>query len=165
MTEPTEKVYKEVDRHDPIITEGIEKAPIYRKKGEVRAQIALGGEVIETILANGMKETTNTAEPGDYIITNPGGERYIVKPDTFGKRYSPKEGENGIYEAKGYCKAIINPFGEDIKIMASWGEVQVGDNECILADTYDPETKSLGGEPYIIEKNAFEETYGQVNIE
>ncbi len=159
MTDPTEKVYKAVDRHDPIITEGIERAPIYKKKGEVSAQVALGGETIETILADGTKETTNTAESGDFIITNPGGERYIVKPDKFNKRYAPKEGVDGVYVAKGYCKAIPNPFGEDIKIIASWGEVQVGDEECMLADTYYPETNTLGGEPYIIARNAFEKTY------
>jgi len=165
MTDPTEKVYKEIDRHDPIITTGIESAPVYKKKGEVTAQVAAGGEKIETILADGTKETANTAEAGDFIITNPGGERYIVKPDKFNKRYGPKEGEEGVYEAKGYCKAISNPYEEDIKMMASWGEVQIGDWECKLADTYDPETKTLGGEPYIIEKNAFEQTYGIVEAE
>lgn len=162
MTDPTEKVYKEVDRHDPIITEGIEKAPIFKKKGEVMAQVAMGGETIETILADGTKETTNTAEVGDFIITNPGGERYIVKPDKFNKRYGPKEGVEGVYEAKGYCKAIKNPTGENVKIMASWGEIQTGDSECMFADTYDPETNTLGGEPYIIEKTAFEQTYAKV---
>lgn len=49
--------------------------------------------------------------------------------------------------------------------MASWGEAQVGDSECILADTYEPETKALGGEPYIIEKAAFEQTYAKVETE
>lgn len=53
MTDPTEKVYKEVDRHDPIIAQGIENAPIFKKKGEVKAQVAMGGETIETILADG----------------------------------------------------------------------------------------------------------------
>ena len=165
MTDPTEKVYKEVDRHDPIITEGIEKAPTYKKKGEVRAQLATGGETIKTILANGTKETTNTAKVGDYIITNPGGERYIVKPEKFNKRYGPKEGEDGVYEAKGYCKAITNPYGEDVEIMASWGETETGNSECMFADTYDPETNTLGGEPYIIEKAAFEQTYAKVETE
>jgi len=157
----TEKIYKEVNRHDPVIMEGIKEAPLYKKKGTVKAQTAKGGERIETVLADGTKETTNTAEAGDFIITNPKGEKYIVKPETFNKRYSPSQ-ENGVYEAKGYCKAIPNPFQEDIQIKASWGEIQTGDSECMFADTYDPDTRTLGGEPYIIEKYAFEETYAKV---
>lgn len=157
----TEKIYKEVSRHDPVIMQGIKEAPVYKKKGTVNAQVAEGGERIETILADGTKETVNTAESGDFIITNPGGEKYIVKPDTFNKRYSPSQ-EDGVYEAKGYCKAITNPFKEDVKIEASWGETQTGDSECMFTDTYDPETGALGGEPYIIEKYAFEETYAKV---
>lgn len=156
-----EKIYKEVSRHDPLIMKGLEQAPVYKKKGTVRAQIAKGGEKIETILADGTKETVNTAEEGDAIITNPGGEKYIVKAETFNKRYAPSQ-EEGVYEAKGYCKAIPNPFKEDVKIEASWGEIQTGDSECMFADTYDPETGTLGGEPYIIEKYAFEETYAKV---
>lgn len=157
----TEEVYKEVNRHDPIIMEGIKEAPVYKKKGTVNAQVAEGGERIETVLADGTKETQNTAEKGDFIITNPGGEKYIVKPETFNKRYALSQ-EDGVYEAKGYCKAIPNPFQEDVKIEASWGETQTGDSECMFADTYDPETKTLGGEPYIIERDAFEKTYSKV---
>lgn len=155
----TETIYKEINRHAPEIMEGIKNAPVYKKKGEVAAVIANGGEVIETILADGTKETTNTAEAGDFIVTNPGGERYIVKADTFNKRYEAKDGEEGVYSAKGYCKAIENPYQEDITMEASWGEQQTGDAYCMLADTYDPITGELGGEPYIIEERAFQDTY------
>ena len=156
-----EKTYKEVNRHDPIIMQGIKEAPTYKKKGRVSAEVAVGGEKIETVLADGTKETINTAEAGDFIVTNPGGEKYIVKLETFNKRYAASN-KDGVYEAKGYCKAISNPFLEDVKIEASWGEMQTGDSECMFADTYDPEAKTLGGEPYIIEKDAFEKTYAKV---
>lgn len=57
MSEPglqeSESSPKEVDRHDEKITKGIESAPVYKKQGEVRAQIAKGGEFVVTKLADG----------------------------------------------------------------------------------------------------------------
>lgn len=87
------------------------------------------------------------------------GEQYIVKPATFKKRYNPKEGVEGVYIAKGCCKAIDNPYGERITMMASWGEMMNGAANCKIADTYDPETQILGGEPYIIGLDEFNQAY------
>lgn len=149
----------EVDRHDPKIMDALAEAPIYRKQGEVRATIAQGGEVVVTKLADGTNETTNTANPGDAIITNPGGEQYIIPGDKFAKRYEPKAGAEGVFSARGYCRAIDNPFGSPITMMASWGEMQNGQTDCKIADTYDGATGALGGEPYIIGRAEFEQTY------
>jgi len=151
-----------VDRHDQIIMEGLAKAPVYKKQGEVRAVIAQGGEVVITKLADGTTETRNTANPGDAIITNPGGEQYIIDAKKFGKRYEPKEGEEGVYSAKGYCRAIDNPWGQAITMKASWGEMQNGQRDCKIADAYDLEADKLGGEPYIIGWVEFGQTYKQV---
>lgn len=156
-----------VDRHDPVIMQGLVDAPIYRKQGEVRATIAQGGETVVTKLADGTTETNNTAKPGDAIITNPGGEQYIIDAVKFGKRYEPKLGEDGtvqdgVFAAKGYCKAIDNPFGSPITMMASWGEMQNGQRDAKVADTYDIDTKALGGEPYIIGRVEFNQTYRPV---
>jgi hypothetical protein len=154
----------EVDRHDERITKSIEGAPIYKKQGEVRAQIAQGGEVIITKLADGTTETRNTAQLGDAIITNPGGEQYIIGTDKFAKRYEPKQGEEGVFVAKGYCKAIDNPFGAPITMLASWGEMQNGQVDCKIADIFDPTTQELGGEPYIIGLSEFQQTYKPVEV-
>ena len=124
----------------------------------VRARIAVDGEKIETILASGAKETVNIAKKGDWIMTNPGGERYIISETKFFNRYEPTE-KDGVYQAKGYCRAIKNPFGKPIEIMASWGEKQNGDENCLFADICDLNGENMGGEPYIIEAKAFEETY------
>jgi hypothetical protein len=158
----------EVNRHDSKIMEGIENAPIYKKQGEVKAAIAQGGEVVETKLADGTVETRNTANPGDAIITNPGGEQYIIDAVKFGKRYEPKMAEDGkvqegVFAARGYCKAIDNPFGSPITMMASWGEMQNGGRDAKIADTYDFETRTLGGEPYIIGRSEFVQTYKPVD--
>jgi|SRR5581483_11876559 len=155
---------KAVDRHDEVILEGLKNAPVYKKKGEVRAAIAKGGEVVVTKLADGTTETTNTAHEGDAIITNPGGEQYIIDVAKFEKRYEPKLGEDGtpvegVFSAKGYCKAIDNPWGNPITMMASWGEMQNGQTNCKIADTYEPMTKEFGGDPYIIGLDEFNNTY------
>ena len=55
----------------------------YAKFARIQAIEAVGGEVIETILADGTKETSNTANAGDWIVTNPGGEKYIVPAAKF----------------------------------------------------------------------------------
>lgn len=140
----------EIDRHDPIIMEGLEKAPVYRKQGEVRATIAQGNEVVVTKLADGTTETSNTAKPGDAIVTNPGGEQYIIGAEKFSKRYEPKEGDEGVFFATGYCKAIDNPWRQSITMLASWGEMQNGQPDCKIADAYDVVTISLGGENHTL---------------
>jgi hypothetical protein len=150
---------KEIDRHDEKLLQGLQEAPVYKKQGEVRAQIAAGGEEVVTTLADGSVETKNKAEQGDAIITNPGGEQYVIKADKFVKRYEAKAGEEGVYSAKGYCRAIDNPYGEPITMMASWGEMQNGQIDCKIADTYDLETQQVGGEPYIIGRAEFNDTY------
>lgn len=154
-----------VDRHDERIINGLKEAPIYRKQGEVRAVIAKGGEVVVTILADGTTETRNTAKPRDAIITNPGGEQYIIGAEKFAKRYEPKEEEEeeeGVFIAKGHSRAIVNPWAVPITMVASWGEMQNGQSDCMIADTYDIETGTLGGEPYIIAPREFNKTYKPV---
>ena len=148
-----------VDRHDPQVMNGLANAQLYRKQGEVRAEMADGGEVVVTKLADGSHETRNTAKPGDIIVTNPGGEQYIIDSVKFNKRYEPKSGHPGVYVAKGYCRAIDNPWHQPITMLASWGEMQNGQSDCKIADTYDPDTRELGGEPYIIGLKEFKNTY------
>jgi hypothetical protein len=162
MNHDQPEAIKVIDRHALEIMEGLANAPVYKKQGEVRAQIAKGGEGIVTKLADGTVETKNTAKAGDAIITNPGGEQYIIDGNIFVKKYQPKIGEEGVFIAKGYCKAIDNPFNSVITIMASWGERQNGAADCKLADTYDPETEMTAGEPYIIARAEFEQTYKKV---
>lgn len=151
-----------VERHDPLIMDGLVDAPIFRKQGEVSATIAQGGETVVTKLADGTTETRNTAKAGDAIITNPGGEQYIIGAEKFGARYEPKEGVEGVFLAKGHCRAIDNPWVQSITMMASWGEMQNGAKDCKVADTYDIDTQVLGGEPYIIGLAEFRQTYKPV---
>lgn len=117
------------------------------------------GELLITRLANGQLETPNVLSAGNPIVINPGGEEYAPKPDEFAKRYEPKKDEAGVYVAKGYCVAVKNPFQKPISMKAVWNEMQNGAANCMIADTYDYATGERGGEPYIIGREEFEQTY------
>ena len=96
----------------------------YAKFARIQAVEAQGGEVIETILADGTRETTNVAEVGDWIATNPGGEQYIIKPATFAKKYEPATELGGNwYKPKGGPQQFVQ-IKRDMSVLASWGEVQ-----------------------------------------
>ncbi len=150
--------YAQTDRKAPAIMAALAVAQVFRKQGEVKARPATDGEQIETILGSGVKETTNSAKLGDWIMTNPSGEQHIISEQKFFSRYEATEAE-GVYRAKGFCRAIKNPFSEPIEIMASWGSPQTGDENCMIADTCDENGENMGGEPYLIDGAAFAETY------
>jgi len=97
----------------------------YAKFARVQAQQAKGGEEIVTVLADGLTETRNVAKAGDYIITNPGGERYIVPGDKFAKKYeAAMELGEGWYKPTGKPQQF-RQLKQDMVITASWGEKQV----------------------------------------
>lgn len=148
--------FKAVDRKSQEVLDGLKNAPIYKKFGKVKVRPGVAGEEIVTRIA-GQEETRNTVKEGDYVMTNPGGEEYILGSEKLASRYQ-KTDEDGVYEAKGFCRAIPNPFGYPVEIMASWGSPQAGDKDCYFADTCD-EDGNMSGEPYIIESQAFADTY------
>ncbi len=152
-----ESQFMSVDRKSPEIMEALAKAPIFKKQGQVEARPATPGEEITTTLEGGAKETVNKANEGDWIVTNPSGEQYIISEKKFLGRYEATDNQ-GVYAAKGYCRAIPNPFGKPVEIMASWGSPQTGDDRCLFADTCDANGK-CDGEPYLIDADAFAKTY------
>jgi hypothetical protein len=131
----------------------------YRKVGQVRARRATEPIPVRTILADGTKETTNIAQPGDYIVTAPSGERWVVKAGTFEARYAPKPRTKTVYLARGEVIAVENPLRRPISILAPWGEQQHGAADCMIADVFDPAKGRRAGEPYIIARSGFERTY------
>ena len=131
----------------------------YRKVAEVRAERTLQSCTVKTTLSNGWTETTNFAERGDYIVTAASGERWVVKPDAFERRYAPKPGEHNVFIALGEVIAAPNPFGRPIEIVAPWGEKQKGETDCLIADELDPATGKRARQPYLISRAEFEQTY------
>ena len=152
--------FKQVDRKADNILAALASAPVFKKQGQVKARPGVPGEQVVTKLADGSEETTNTVNEGDQVVTNPSGEEYIIDGKKFADRYEAS-GEEGVFNAKGCCRAVTNPFGEPVEIMASWGEPQTGDECCLFADTCDEDGSNMGGEPYLIGADEFAETYKQ----
>jgi hypothetical protein len=132
-----------------------------RKIGYVAARRAAGPERIETY-ADG-KETTNTARPGDFIVTNLSPQReplrdrdrrmnvYVIVPKRFAELYEAT-GETSphgaVYRAKGIVSALRLPGGFDI--LAPWGERQTAADGYLLLN---------GDEVYGASREAFAATY------
>ena len=106
-----------------------------RKIGYVAALKATSPQVVETRW-NG-KETSNTARPGDWIVTSLSPQRealrdddgnvnrYVIMAERFASLYEPADGAGtfgAIHRAKGMVEAISLPGGFDI--VAPWGERQ-----------------------------------------
>ena len=135
---------------------------LYRKNGEFRATRVSVATPVETILADGREETKNVATPGDFVVTGPGGERYVVKPEVFAARYGRRRGTGDVYLARGEIIAVPNPLGRAIRFRAPWGEAQTGAADCMIADMFDPATRKRAGSPYIVGRAEFEKTYRRV---
>jgi hypothetical protein len=148
----------EFETDDPRILQALDGAKRYRKSGEVHARRVKRRTPVETELADGTRETSNIAEPGDYIVTGALKERYVMKPGIFEARYRPKPGAKLVYLACGDAVAVENPFGGPISIMASWGQRQYGAVDCMIADRIES-TGEPAGKPYIIGRAEFEATY------
>jgi hypothetical protein len=132
-----------------------------RKVGHVAARKAAKREEVETRW-NG-KETTNTARPGDFIVTNLSPQReplrdaagelntYVITAARFPDLYEPT-GEDSplgpVYSAKGVVSALPLPGGFDIE--APWGGRQTGADGYLLMS---------GEEVYGAGAKAFEDTY------
>jgi PGDYG protein len=138
------------------------RGKVYRKIGQVRAKPASTTTLVETVLSDGTRETTNRAQPGDFIVTGTGGEKYVIKRETFFTRYEPKPGTKTIYTARGFVVAVPNPYNRPIAINASWGEVQHGAADCMIADIFDAASGQRAGQPYIIGRAEFGKTYASI---
>jgi hypothetical protein len=122
--------------HFRAIAAQLRQSPIRaRKTGYVAARQARQRETVETHW-NG-RETTNTAQPGDWIVTNLSPQQeplldkdgslnvYVIAADGFADLYEPTDGRNehgAIYRPKGVVEALHLPGGFDI--VAPWGERQ-----------------------------------------
>lgn len=149
MTNREAEQVLEVDRHNPKIMRSLRRAPRYRKVGKVQITIARGQEQITTRFTDGRLETTDIAKRGDGIVTNPGGEQYIIDPTEMTVTYSlkrgqrkPQPGETRTYVDKGQIRSRRNPYKRKITMMASWGYMQNGGADAMLADTYNPKKEN-----------------------
>jgi hypothetical protein len=132
-----------------------------RKVGHVAARKAVARETIETRW-NG-KETTNTAAPGDWIVTNLTPRReplrdaagelntYVITAARFPELYEATGDDSPlgpVYSAKGVVSALPLPGGFDIE--APWGGRQTGTDGYLIMN---------GEEIYGAGAKAFDDTY------
>lgn len=103
------------------------------KVASIRAEQGVPGQTVVTITKSGdgkeFLETVNevkvdsvTGNPG-WIVTNPGGERYIVDDSVFCEKYYQSDDVLGtdVYHSKA-APALVVRIGEDISFVAPWGE-------------------------------------------
>jgi hypothetical protein len=132
-----------------------------RKTGFVSARRATKYEPIQTRW-NGI-ETTNTARPGDWIVTNLTRQKkplldtmgyintYVIRVKRFASLYERTDGMTpfgAIYQSKSVVSVISLRGGFDIK--APWGERQRADKGYLVLN---------GKEVYGINKATFAATY------
>jgi hypothetical protein len=137
-----------VDLKKPEYDAKFENAPLYRKNAEVQARQVTTIEEVRTAL----DATTSTAEPGDWIVTNPGGETYRVVDEIFNNAYRSIDGKVGFFESIGVPVKVVE-VTENIAFMAPWASLQG-----VRAGGYVVE-RTDNGERYGIDKAAFEATY------
>ncbi|MEM9548104.1 MAG: patatin-like phospholipase family protein [Bacteroidota bacterium] len=141
------------------------KGKTYAKQQSIHAYQATKSEKVISITSFG-KETKNTAEPGDYIVTNQTSakERYVIKQDKFASRYAYVRdlgGKQAEYRALGKIRAVeltakilqqmnLPPHFE---IIADWNEYQYAGKDDFIVCPLD------GSEVYRIAKEEFKETY------
>lgn len=134
----------------------------YKKVGEVAARKAKKGEKIDTII-DGKKELTTKAKEGDWVVTGPAKEEYLVSEDKFKSRY---KGPNGKAKKKGFDLFIPTGIcyafkytGDDGTFEHPRGDmlIETGD---YLASTSTTEYSDL----YRIEKKVFKKTYKKVEL-
>jgi hypothetical protein len=133
-----------------------------RKIGYVAARRAEKDEVVET-RSNG-KETTNTAHPGDWIVTNLSPQLdplqddeghmnvYVIVGERFPQLYEPAEGDSqhgALYRARGRVVSAL-PFPGGLDIVAPWGERQTASAGYLLCNDEDV---------YGVGQTAFDGTY------
>ncbi|TCJ17503.1 hypothetical protein EPD60_04750 [Flaviaesturariibacter flavus] len=128
----------------------------YRKQGHFRYKVADREEEVVSVI-DGVEETRNRAFPGDYIVTGTRGERFVVKPESFRKRYRDKG--NGIAEAAGECWAARYD-GPSFEFDSPW---QQGARIFCAPGDYLVAPDAEFSEVYRIEAAVFAETYVPVS--
>lgn len=149
----------ELDLQSPEWTERLANAPIYAKNVRVRIRRANPGEQIVTSVSDGTEEAVNTAKQNDVVITNPGGEEYILAGKRAMAEYEPTE-EEGTFKSKGMVRAVDNPTGKEVEIDAPWGSKEIDGEDCKIAAAFDPaQPEVLSENRYLIAGQEFRDTY------
>lgn len=147
--------FKNVDNlNDYVASNGLQMRQA-SKFQRINARPAQEGERITTIASDGVGETRNVAEQGDWVVNNVSNpdNQWIIDGKTFAKKYVPVNGQQGVYMPKGgpMNAAQIN---EPISFTAPWGErMNIDKGGYILQDPNNP------NDIYGISGKDFDSTY------
>ncbi len=102
------------------------KPRLYRKFVVISAKQGVEGEVVETIMKDGHKETVSVVKVDehnnpDWVVTNPDGERYVMSYEKFRNRYQIYDFKKGTYIPKKVICEFIQ-ISDNISFVAPWGE-------------------------------------------
>jgi hypothetical protein len=105
---------------------------------------------VVTMTSDG-KETQNTAEPNDIIMSGPSGEKYVIKSAKFPKLYVGQIG-GPVHPEQGPRNVSVYTGQVPVNFTASWGE-----NMVLKPGDY--LVKEAEGKYYRIAKKEYEMTY------
>lgn len=92
-----------------------------QKTAQVHAEFVGEGTRVETIMANGLVETSKTAGPGGgYKVTAQIGEQYLVDKAKFEKLYNETDAPD-IYAPKPDVRKVLE-LKDNVAFTAPWGE-------------------------------------------
>lgn len=97
-----------------------------------------------------IEETKNVAHAGDWIVTNPDGEQYVVSAAKFPAKYSDI-GNGQFVPTEG--PKTFQQTTENVCFQASWGATQFVTAGSYICTAYGP------GEEYGVSNFAFNKTY------
>lgn len=158
------KYFKKIDDISTYVRKALlaGKLSVFEAKKVANITAAQGeiGEGVETKMKNGLVETTNvvtadpeTNQPG-WIITNPDGERYIVKDSEFRKKYIPDPEKPGEYKPVS-PPVLVTRINENLEFMAAWGKQEKLEAGGILVLANSSKIYGIQPEPF---KNTYAET-------
>lgn len=124
------KEFRQIDNIADYVKAGIESGEMipseFAKTARISAVQGVVGQEVVTVMQNGLEETRNTVtldektgEPG-WIVTNPGGEQYIVPDSTFKKKYEIDPQNPEMFKPKG-APVVCVTVSENITFEAPWG--------------------------------------------
>lgn len=101
------------------------------KVTSVRVRPASAGELVETFLKNGLKETQHACDGTEMVVTNPDGEVYAMSRSEFDERYTYTEGSDIAYPT-GKVRHLVEVPAQHLPITfpAPWG------GDMVLEDGY-----------------------------
>lgn len=131
----------------------------YQKSGVYNYEISKERQEVVTSFENQI-EVKNVAEIGDYILTGKAGEKYVVKPFAFAKRYT--DNNDGTALAKGECWGY--EWTDNVTTFISpWKDKDGNETEMLIepGDMLVSPTDPANGvsEVYRIKRSEFDQTY------